>query len=154
MTKAYSSSMQRGDGRSVTHTRSGEVSRFVTEANALRTSSALELAVHIFSSSEAPAARAFSRRGVQATRPAATRRPNTDFRSVGRIEDELQPFAGESALSGLACSDADYQRTRGDMRASVRQPMQKSVFHIFLPSHAKSPNQSLQPTASRRTTQF
>ena len=51
-------------------------------------------------------------------------------------------------------SDADRQFAPGVVRESVRQPMQKYGFHIFLPSRAKSPNQTMQLTATRCTIHF
>ena len=46
------------------------------------------------------------------------RRCDTDFRSVGYIEDELEVSCGESALSAEGETELDQQRTRGDTRRS------------------------------------
>ena len=78
----------------------------------------LGVAVHAFSGSVASAARAFPRRPLAATRSAATRRCDTDFRSVGNIEDELEASCGESALSTEREAVLDRQRTPGDTRRS------------------------------------
>ncbi len=61
-------------------------------------------------------ARAFSRRGVRRSDRRATRRSDTDFRTVAHIEDELEAFRGGSARSGLGRGASDRQRTLGDVR--------------------------------------
>jgi len=117
--------MQRSDAHSTVWTLACEATLCATEADALPTSEVLALAVYIISGSEAAAARAFSRRGLLATQPAAARRPDTDFRSVGHAEDELEASASGSALSGSGQGDAAARPRRETFVTVVRAPMQK-----------------------------
>ena len=82
----------------------------------------LAVAVDASTGSVASAARAFSRRALAATRSAATRRCDTDFRWVGHIEEELEASAGGSALSTEGEAELDRQRTSGDTRRSRARP--------------------------------
>ncbi len=145
MMEACSSSMQRGDVRSAVRTLAGEATRRTGEVDALPTSNALAFAVHIFTGSEAPASRAFSQPGPLVERPAATRRCDTDFPSVGLIEDELEASAGASALSGLGRGDAACSDSVETLVAFVRAPMQKqrrlgrkSVSRVFARSATRN----------------
>ena len=114
----------------------------------------LGFAIHIFSGSDAPAARVFSR---------AVCWPRDRQRRGGVIlTSALSAASRMSCRPPLASARSRAQGAAmqaGSLRvetfvAFVRPPMQKFGFHIFLPDEAKSPNHALQLTASRRTAQF
>ena len=97
----------------------------------------------------ASAARAFPRRGLLATRPAATRRCDTDFRSVGYIEDELEVSCGGSAHSAEGEAELDQQRTPGDTRRSRARPDAEVSVPMIFPEATPTPNHAMQLTATR-----
>jgi hypothetical protein len=79
----------------------------------------------------------------------ATRRCDADFRSAGDTEDELQPSAGGSALSGSGRGDSDRQFTRGDVRC-IRARTDAEVSRSTSTLEATpTPNQAMQLTATR-----
>jgi hypothetical protein len=114
--KAYSSSKLRGDAGSVVRAHLAEATVSVTEADALGTSGVMgslltSSAVRMSPRREPSLGPVCWRRDRR-----ATRRCDADFRSAGDTEDELQPSAGGSALSGSGRGDSDRQFTRGDVR--------------------------------------
>jgi hypothetical protein len=155
--KAYSSSKLRSDAGSVSRLRSGEATLSATEADTLSTSgvvgSLLTSAVVrmrlLRESFLGPVCWRRDRR--------ATRRCDTDFRSVGQVEEELKASCSESALSGSGRGEGGRQFTRGDVRwsraradAEERRIVQRasSLFSSLL--DAQSPNHAMQLTATRR----
>ena len=110
--KALGSSQHRGVTAEFARL-SGEAMPSLTGSARAEYERRLGVAVHAFSGSVASAARAFSRRGVWRSDRRATRRSDTDFRTVAHIEDELEAFRGGSALSGLGRGKAGRQWTRG-----------------------------------------
>jgi len=115
--KALGSSRHRGDAAEIAQLR-GEATPSLTGSARAEYERRLAVAVDASIGSVASAARAFPRLVVWRRGQRATRRCDTDFRSVGYIEDELGASCGESALSAEGEVELDRQRTRGDTRRS------------------------------------
>ncbi len=75
--------------------------------------------------------RVFSRRGVWRRDRRATRRCDTDLRTVGYVEAELEAFRGDSVLSGLGRVDACLQRTPGHVRCGPALPDAEVLLFLF-----------------------
>ena len=115
--EALGSSRYRDDTAGVAQV-SGEATPSLTRSGRTEYERRLDLAVHASSGLVASAARIFPRRVVWRRGRRATGRCDTDFRSVGYIEEELQASVGGSALSAEGDAELDRQRTLGDTRRS------------------------------------
>ncbi len=149
--KPYFNSTSRSDADSFVRTAAAQPRLAPAETDALRTSHAGGSAVHTFSRSEPSAAGVFSRRGVWPRDRRSTRRCDTDFRSAGHIEEELQASAVESALSAQGEAELDQQRTRGGVccgRARTDAEVLASTSSLYA---TPTPNQAMQLTPARRT---
>jgi hypothetical protein len=139
----------RGDARSILRAFAGEATLCATEVEALRTSDAWDL-LFALSLARARLRRELSLSAVCLRRDRrATRRCDTDCRSAGHAEDELEASAGGSALSGLGRGDACLQRDarrRSGERALTDAEVSASRHRR--PSDATS-NQSMKLTASK-----
>jgi hypothetical protein len=132
MIEAFRDSAQCGDVFSV-------VRQLVGEATLSRSGhTAYErrcgLAGHACTGSDASAAKAFSQRGVRRRDRRATWRCDTDFRSVGHVEDELEASGGGSAIPAQGAEKLDRQRTPGDTRRSRARTdaeVSLSMFSLF-----------------------
>ena len=146
--KALGSSRHRGDAAEIAQLR-GEATPSLTGGGRTEYERRLAVAVDASIGSVASAARAFPRRGVWRRGRRATRRCDTDFRSVGHIDEELEASAGGSALSAEGEAELDQQRTPGDTRRSrARTDAEVSVPMIF-PEATPTPNHAMQLTATR-----
>lgn len=130
MMKASGDSRSGGGASSAVRTRSRETALSVTEADALRTSGGWGLLFTSALARERPR-REFS---LGAVCGEATRRCDTDCRSVGGIGAELEALRGESAPSGLGRDEACWQCTPGDARcggARTDAEVSLSTFSLF-----------------------
>ncbi|MBA3572384.1 MAG: hypothetical protein H0W34_10520 [Pyrinomonadaceae bacterium] len=109
----------------------------------------MAVAVDASIGSVASAARAFPRRGVWRRGRRAMRRCDTDFRSVGYIEDELEVSCDGSALSAEGEAELDRPRTPGDTRRSRARSDAEVSVPMILPEATPTPNQSMKLTASK-----
>ncbi len=152
MIEAGRGSAQRGDSPLVTRSVIGEAMRH--RDGCAPYERRFGFARHVCTGSDAPAARAFSRRGLWRRDRRATRRCDTDFRSVGDTAAEWEAFRGESALSGLGRDDACRQRTLGDVRcgrARTDAEVSLSMFALFCHAYHLTMRWSEQRAALRST---
>ena len=146
--ESLGSSRHRGDAAEIARI-AGEATPSLTGSGRAEYERRLAVAVDASTGSVASAARAFPRRGVWRSGRRAMRRCDTDFRSVGYIEDESEVSCGGSALSAEGEAELDRQRTPGDTRRSRARTDAEVPVPMIFPEATPTPNHAMQLTATR-----